>query len=264
MSVPINATEFAARPVAGKTQPMPITNPLRPVRSLRAINTPRRTSTQPYSILPTCSDRSLLRARGRWRLRRPTLDWSLLFNSLRSSVECSLLMCSALRPCPSQRVRGRGARRALRAICVQKGALRSRPGRDELRLSACDWQVAERGLLLHLHHATTSPLITEPVMIAADWPRVTAQYNCTQIARGARRAPPPRTCCEGGVGCSAAHINSEHSTLERKELNRSDRAGVGLRSLHRPRASKRLRSLHVGRMLYGCLDVHRGVLMARS
>ena len=140
----------------------------------------------------------------------------------------------------------------------------SRPGRDELRLSACDWQVAERGLLLHLHHATTSPLITEPVMIAADWPRVTAQHNCTQIARGARRAPPPRTCCEGGVGCSAAHINSEHSTLERKELNRSDRAGVGLRSLHRPRASKRLRSLHVGRMLYGCLDVHRGVLMARS
>ena len=66
------------------------------------------------------------------------------------------------------------------------------------------------------------------------------------------------------MGCSAAHINSEHSTLERKELNRSDRAGVGLRSLHHLRARKRMRSLHVGRMLYGCVDVRRGVLMARS
>jgi hypothetical protein len=60
----------------------------------------------------------------------------------------------------------------------------SRPGRDELRLSACDWQVAERGLLLHLHHATTSPLITEPVMIAADWPRSTI----VRRSRGVRAA----------------------------------------------------------------------------
>ena len=103
-------------------------------------------------------------------------------------------------------------------------------------------------------------------MIAADCPRVTAQYKTTIVrrSRGVRAARLYRARAARGMGCSDAHINSEHSTLERRELNRSDQSSVGLRSLHRPRARKRLRSLHVGRMLYGCVDVRRGVLMARS